>query len=328
MKVLIVEDDAMGALILEKAVSNGGYQVAVASRGPQAWQMVNESAYDALLVDLILPELDGISLIKLIRESIRPVPLLIVTTALTSPESRTRALEAGADDYLTKPYDPMVILNRLEMGLARRSQSAVGYLPKLPVARVGPVPFPVVMLAAGSGGPTALRQFFRQLPEDVRAAFFVVQQAPAQILETLVHLLKGETKRPIEIARHGQSVKAGHIYIAPADHHTVLAEGYRIILNEGPLENYLRPSANPLFRSGAQICGSSSVAVVLSGLGVDGGEGAAQVAAAGGLVMAQHPDEAVDPSMPSNVIRSGLVQRGTPLTEIVSTLTQRLRVLA
>lgn len=328
MRVLIIEDDAMGALILERAVTKGGYEALIASDGTKALAMIQSQQFDALLVDLLLPELDGISLMKVVRQTVRPVPVLLVTTALTSPESRARALDAGADDYVTKPYDPVLILDRLEKLLARRSQRAPQEIQPVPTeSGLTEAPFPVVMLAAGSGGPTALRQIFRQIPEDLTAAFFVVQQAPAQILETLLHLLKNETRRPLEIAEDGARIQVGHGYLAPADHHLLINDDLTISLSSGPLENYLRPSANPLFRSAARVFGRKSVAVVLSGLGIDGAAGAAQIASAGGLVLAQDPAEAVDPSMPAHIIQSGLTDRGRPLAEIVTTITTRVNSL-
>jgi two-component system chemotaxis response regulator CheB len=325
MNVLIVEDDSMGALVLERAVRKAGHSVSLASTGTQALSRIRNFPYDVLLVDLILPELDGISLIKAVRAEISPAPFVIVTTSLASPESRARALEAGADDYVTKPYDPQMVLSSLETGLARRAQSpesykALGYQPTASTAT-----FPVVVLAAGSGGPSALRQIFRQLPERQACAFLVVQQAPMQILETLVHILRNETCWPVELAKNGSPIKPGHVYLAPADRHLLVRDGPSLELNDGPRENYLRPSANPLFRSAAQVFGTRCAAVVLSGLGVDGWAGAAVVHATGGLVLAQNPAEAVDPSMPRHIIESGLAEHGSTISEIVSTLDRELR---
>jgi len=126
------------------------------------------------------------------------------------------------------------------------------------------------------------------------------------------------------MAVHGVPIRPVRIYLAPADRHVVVQQGPVLELSEEPMENYLRPSADPLFRSAARVFGSKCAAVVLSGLGIDGGSGAAQVAAAGGLVLAQDPSEALDPSMPNNVIQAGLTEVGLPLAELMAQLTRRL----
>src|SRR4051812_10014676 len=121
-KILIAEDDPASALLLQRALMRSGYAVSVAPNGREALQLLEREAFDALLTDWMMPELDGIELIRRVRTSIKPTPAIMLITALDSEQTRTCAVQAGADDYLTKPYQIQVILDRLGACLMRRAQ--------------------------------------------------------------------------------------------------------------------------------------------------------------------------------------------------------------
>jgi DNA-binding response OmpR family regulator len=80
VRVLIAEDDQASALILERTIQRGGHEVTVAADGADALELVLKSSFQAVLVDLVMPRIDGITLIQMIRAAVCPVPILIVTT--------------------------------------------------------------------------------------------------------------------------------------------------------------------------------------------------------------------------------------------------------
>ncbi len=122
MRVLIVEDEATLADQLRDALKGAGFVTDVACDGEEGLYYGQEYEYDAAVVDLGLPKLDGMSLIRQLREGGRAMPVLILT-ARGNWQDKVTGLEAGADDYLTKPFQMEELLARLN-ALIRR---AAGY---------------------------------------------------------------------------------------------------------------------------------------------------------------------------------------------------------
>src|SRR4051812_30594160 len=123
MRILIVEDDREAAAYLVKALREVGHAADHAADGLDGYAMAREGAYDALVVDRMLPKLDGLALIRLLREHAIETPVLILS-ALGQVDDRVKGLRAGGDDYLPKPYAFSELLARVEV-LARRGRGSV-----------------------------------------------------------------------------------------------------------------------------------------------------------------------------------------------------------
>ena len=124
MKILIAEDDATSALLLQRTLIKGGYDVTVARDGIEALAAIKQKPFDALITDWMMPCMDGIELTRQVRAIVN---VIIVITALDSVEAKAHALEAGADDYLAKPYQLRKVLEVLENCLARKHLSVEGF---------------------------------------------------------------------------------------------------------------------------------------------------------------------------------------------------------
>jgi DNA-binding response OmpR family regulator/HPt (histidine-containing phosphotransfer) domain-containing protein len=120
MKLLLVEDDEMIAMTLAQVLANYHYTVDRAADGQIAWEMVTRYQYDLILLDIIIPKLDGVSLCRQLRFSGYQMPILLLT-ALDSSSDRVNGLEAGADDYVIKPFNIAELLARIK-ALLRRGQ--------------------------------------------------------------------------------------------------------------------------------------------------------------------------------------------------------------
>ena len=120
MKVLIIEDDRVASSYLAKALGESGHVSDVVEDGGLGLQRALHETYDALIVDRMLPGLDGLALIGRLRDAGRTTPVLIVS-ALGEVDERVRGLRAGGDDYLVKPYAFAELLARLEVLGDRRS---------------------------------------------------------------------------------------------------------------------------------------------------------------------------------------------------------------
>ena len=118
MRVLVVEDEVKMAGLLKRALEEEGYAVDVASDGREALWLGTENPYDAIVLDVMLPELDGFAVCRGLREAGRWSPVLMLT-ARDGVSDRVAGLDAGADDYLTKPFSLAELLARIR-ALVRR----------------------------------------------------------------------------------------------------------------------------------------------------------------------------------------------------------------
>jgi len=123
MRVLLVEDEPHAAQVLAKGLREQAYAVDVAGDGEAALFQAGTSDYDALILDLMLPRVDGLAVCRSIRDAGSAVPILMLT-ARDAVESRIEGLDSGADDYLVKPYDFGELLARLR-ALIRRGRQPV-----------------------------------------------------------------------------------------------------------------------------------------------------------------------------------------------------------
>ncbi|MGB2541913.1 response regulator transcription factor [Leuconostoc suionicum] len=119
-KILVVDDETAIATLLQYNLQQNGYEVTVALDGLSAYQKAKEQQFNAILLDLMLPEMDGMTVLKQLRQDKVSTPIILVT-AKGDEFDRVLGLELGADDYITKPFSPREVVARLKAVL-RRSQ--------------------------------------------------------------------------------------------------------------------------------------------------------------------------------------------------------------
>ena len=122
MHVLLIEDDAEAARFLVKGLRESGYSVDHAVDGREGLARATEGQFDLIVTDRMLPHIDGLAIIELLRAKAILTPVLVLS-ALGSVDDRIRGLKAGGDDYLTKPFAFAELLARIEALLRRRAGS-------------------------------------------------------------------------------------------------------------------------------------------------------------------------------------------------------------
>ncbi|MFW6232733.1 MAG: chemotaxis protein CheB, partial [Bacteroidota bacterium] len=264
-KVLIVEDELTNSILLKRILNKAGYTTVVANNGAEALQHLDKEKFDAVLTDWMMRQVDGIELIRRMRENLEKLPLIIMITALVSEGARTYALESGADDYIAKPIDVEELLTRLKDGLARYEQSPPVVVKETVTRELSQKPpFVGVVIGTSTGGPPTLIELFKNVDPGGNAAFYVVQHGPPWMLETFSQRLQRETSFKVNLAVNGADSAPGNIYIAPGDKHLrVKAGSLKLELDDGPKENFVKPSADPLFRTAADAFGKFTVGVIL-----------------------------------------------------------------
>lgn len=203
MRVLLVEDDERTAEAVIKSLTAAGYVVDHESNGEEAWFRGDTEPYVAVILDLGLPGMDGLSILKRWREAGQTVPVLILT-ARGNWNERVEGIDAGADDYLPKPFQIQELLARLRAIVRRTAGQATA------VVTIGPVSLDTrQMLATIDGVPVPLSpQEYRLLSYLMHHAGRVVSQLElteqlyAQDFErdsNAVEVLVGRVRRKLAI---------------------------------------------------------------------------------------------------------------------------------
>src|SRR5580658_9172070 len=362
IRVMIVDDAVVARSMVTRWVeAEPDMKVAASLRtGREALDKLEASDPDVVLLDVEMPELDGIAALPLLLGKRRDLVVIMVSTLTRrSAELSLRALALGATDYVPKPettYEAMTsaafrreLIDKVR-GLGRRRltarkstpASAPGENPpprgQMPLPRVsdgrprladtGEIslrPFAATMprallIGSSTGGPQALTVLVEKLPGAIdRAPMLITQHMPPTFTAVLAEHLSRASGRGVHEAEHGEPVLAGGVYLAPgARHMRVVREGngVKIALGDDPPINFCKPAVDPLFSSAAEVWGSGSLGLVLTGMGSDGMRGAADIIAAGGNLIAQDEATSVVWGMPRSVAQAGLCSAVLPLNDI------------
>lgn len=177
-------------------------------------------------------------------------------------------------------------------------------------------PYEIVALAASAGGIRALARVLAAFDADFPAAILILLHLDPSHPSHLATILGRPSRIPIEEARDGVRIVAGHGYVGPPDHHLLVNPDGTISLTKTEFVHFVRPSADLLFESVAASYGERAIAVVLTGSGVDGASGVSAIHARGGVVLVQDEASSEFFGMPSAAIGTGDVDRVLPLDAI------------
>ncbi|MDV6331866.1 chemotaxis response regulator protein-glutamate methylesterase [Asticcacaulis sp. 201] len=188
--------------------------------------------------------------------------------------------------------------------------------PTLRPGGTGPKRIDCLVVGASTGGPPALRNFLMALGPDWKIPVLIVQHMPATFTTILAEHLDKALPQKVQEAKDGMLIESRNIYIAPGDWHMTIKNDpivKQIKLDQGPQVNWCRPAVDPLFKSAADIYGNHALAVVLTGMGHDGRDGAAALVAVNGSVLVQDEASSVVWGMPGAVAEAGLAELIKPI---------------
>jgi two-component system, chemotaxis family, protein-glutamate methylesterase/glutaminase len=178
----------------------------------------------------------------------------------------------------------------------------------------------IIGIAASAGGLSALSRLLGALPASLPASLLVVQHLQQSSPSYLAEILQWHTRLAVERARSGAVLRIGTVYVSPPGVHLIVGTDRRVALSHLPPVHYCRPSGDRLFASFGPSFGNRAIAVVLTGAGRDGAEGAQDMRRYGGTVIVQDERSAAFPGMPRAALQAGTVDRVLPLDIIAPTL--------
>jgi two-component system, chemotaxis family, protein-glutamate methylesterase/glutaminase len=331
--------------------------VATLRTGRDAVNQLERVDPDVVVLDVDMPELDGIAALPLLLEKKRDLVVIMASTLTRrNAEISLRALSLGAADYIPKPGSNREVsastafrrdliekirqlglrAKRLRHGIktrvSRPAKSAPSIVPAteeiapLRLRQMPLTPPRVLVIGASTGGPQALNRLVVQIDTVIqRAPVLITQHMPPTFTAVLAEHLARVSKFPVREATDGEEVNAGAIYLAPGGKHMKVErrDGTAVIaIDDGPMVNFCKPAVDPLFASAAQVWGNKVLALVLTGMGSDGLAGAKEIVAAGGYVIAQDEETSVVWGMPGQVTTAGLCSAVLPLPEIGGRITR------
>jgi two-component system chemotaxis response regulator CheB len=342
-RVLVVDDSVVVRRTLGRVLEADPEIefVGSADGARQALPRIQELQPDFVILDVEMPEVSGLEAIPLIRHA-APDARIIMYSGLTARGASITldALALGAADYVAKPSGVTgsvqaearirtELLGKIK-GLWRRDAVA----PRRPYGTTVPMTHApasaraeIVAIGASTGGPNALVEVLGRLRPTFSAPILIVQHMPPVFTRLLAERIAQRTGRSCVEARDGDEVAPHRVYLAPGDHHMVVARsGSRVVvrLNHEQAENYCRPSVDVLLRSLAPIYGARALAVILTGMGQDGSRGCRDIVVAGGQVLAQDKGSSVVWGMPGQVISTGLADEVVPLSDMAEGIRRRV----
>jgi two-component system chemotaxis response regulator CheB len=325
--------------------ADGRFDVEQAKDGETAIRMARDSRPDVITMDFNMPGMNGAEATRAILAE-RAVPIVMLSAHTHEGAQATlAALAAGAVDFVAKPDGEVsanlssikaeLVDKLLAASGARVERLATAELPPdsappttsrvLAAARAMPNGQRLVVIAASTGGPSALARLLPRLEVGPNVAVLVVQHMPRTFTKALADQINEKTDYPVREVEAGEQLVSGRAYVAKGDYHLLLS-GNTLELTQDPPLHGVRPAADPTMKAAAKTHGSRTIGVVLTGMGTDGALGLAAIKAAGGHTIAQDEATATVYGMPRAALQMGVVDSVAPLDRIATLVNRLVRI--
>ena len=362
--ILVVDDSAlMRRVICDIINSDDKFQATDVCRdGLEAYEKLKVKRYDAVVLDVNMPRMDGLQLLeRMQREKIRATVVMVSTLTTDGASVTLRAMELGAVDFVTKPENIIEakgadfkrrLLDMLgavldtkdqyrQIQASKRRSSSVSAASVMSAPKADSAPRrrmtaarggkKLVALACSTGGPKALHSVIPYLDGRMNAPMVLVQHMPKGFTKSLADRLNEISKVHVKEAEEGEVLKNGTVYIAPGGWHLEVACGadgvHKVHLSDAPAIGGLRPCANIMYESLKKSRFDEIVCVVLTGMGADGTAGIQKLDKSKPIhVIAQNAETCVVYGMPRAIAEAGMVDEVVSLREVADTIIKNVGV--
>jgi two-component system chemotaxis response regulator CheB len=336
IKVLIADNSkTIQDFIVQILATDADIQVAgVACTGKEAIEFVRSNKPNIIIMAVNMPDSDGFETARAIMEII-PVPIVMVSSIKNDNETlfTNRYIESGALAIIRRP-EPSDLAQfqdfHKELIHTVKLMSEIKVVKRYPrnrnrnVKTIAPEdPFEnalkrvkVIAIGASTGGPLALQTILSRITGDILVPVLIVQHIAPGFLNILQKMLSTTSGILLKIAGDGEKILPGIGYIAPDNFHMGVTRGEKIHLSNESPENGSKPSVSYLFRSVAQLYGSNSLGVLLTGMGKDGADELKDMKDRGAITVVQNERSSVVYGMPGEAIKVGASDNAFSLEKI------------
>jgi two-component system, chemotaxis family, protein-glutamate methylesterase/glutaminase len=336
MRILIAEDDEALARFVRQGLEGEHYAVDVLPDGEQARTAATQLEYDVVILDLNLPKLDGVSVLRHLRTKKPSLPVLVLTQR-TRVEDRVQCLDTGADDYVPKQLPSTSLdIHHIRQDLIAKIRAAAQSRNSRPTDVFSRKPpqstllgtwdtlcttaSAIVALGTSTGGPKALQDILPLFPPDLSVPILIVQHMPPGFTAPFAQRMNTLCSVTVREATHGEPIQPGVVFIAPAGMHMTVdrpSDSRAIICLDTHPEDCLHiPSVDVLMKSVAEAFRELALGVIMTGMGSDGAQGMKSIYRKGGLTIGQDEASCTVYSMPRACAELGVLSRVVPLSEI------------
>jgi two-component system chemotaxis response regulator CheB len=339
-RILVADDSTFMRRVLTQALRDAGFEVVgEAADGDEALALYRELRPDAMTLDLAMPGMDGIGVLRALRGERSSLPVVVVSAF--SPAHGARAVDAlaeGAFDLVAKPVfgeplEQFVVALRDKVTAAAASVSTTVAAPRRrtplsaapAVARLRARRAPdgakkIVLIATSTGGPRALARLIPALPSPLGAGGLIIQHMPEGFTASLAERLDRSSKLKVVEASGGETLRPDTLLLAAGGRHLRLGEGGVAQLSDDAAVGGLRPRADLTIADAAKLYGDRLLLVVMTGMGKDGLDGAREVRARGGRILAEAESSCTVYGMPRAIVEARLADVVVPLGELAEAI--------
>ncbi len=311
-------------------------------------------------VNLVLMDIgaaEATRTLKRLRDALPEVPVILIgTLTFANVRASMDALLLGAVEFIPTPTPHAAntnlrsferkfieIINGLQNYQAppsarapqkpsekpeARPKPAEPSSPAITLAKPGTNTPKVLLIGSSTGGPKAVTDLLEQIRPPFPLPILVTQHMPPVFTATFATSIQRRTGHTTSEGKDNELVQPGHVYIAPGGLHQVLIrkkDNVYIHLDDGPQVNYCKPAVDPMFESAAKAYDGDILALVLTGMGHDGRDGARKIVDAGGTLIAQDAESSVVWGMPGAIAEAGLASEVLPLDSIAARVMELCR---
>lgn len=344
IKVLVVDDAVVVRILVatELAKDPDIEVVGKAQNGKVALEMMTTTAPDVVLLDLEMPEMDGMQVLKALKERSSPPKVIMFSTYTTVGAEQTfEALELGAADFVAKPsnagfskgFDEVKaeLISKIKFLGGTHVAASPIIRPSAPVAKPRKLSstYEVIMFEGGMGAPKTFMSIIPELPRDLIPGVLIFQSMFAGFAEQFVRRLSKNAQIQIKAAEASATIESGQGLVLFGDHYVAVkrtSNGIQLAFRDKDNDDKYGTVPRLLCESIAKVCGEKAIAVILAGAGEGNLSGIQAMKEQGALIITEEPSTLMGRKVLDQLIEKDLVDENVPAQEIPAVLKRSLGI--
>jgi two-component system chemotaxis response regulator CheB len=341
--LLIVDDSALVRKQLGTIFENV-FNLDFAKNGQEAIEKAISNDYSLITMDINLPVINGLDVIKKVMRQ-NPTPILVISTLTTDGARETmQALDYGAIDYISKENHRSIIdlcdkeIMRKAKAVSRISKRRLAkkienndkrqYISNVNLGNLRSTKVDhLVLIGSSTGGPGLIEKICKSLPSNFPHPLCIVQHMPEKFTKPFADRINKDSLLTVKESEDGEALQNGHVYIAKGGSNLTFQKKVSgtIVIKHTPevAGRYFTPSVDEMFLSATNVIDPHNItAFILTGIGEDGAEGSVEIKEQGGFTIGESATTATVYGMPREAKRRGGINEELPFPKILSKFTQ------